>query len=510
MSVSILNLLAIGGILLSGTVFFLHAKRHPASKTTVDGYLLAKRQIDGKAFANTFFSFGVCMGNLIFFIELHKEYGYLIALFPSAYYVAKLTLLKLLQDVNLEREKYNTLAELWFSVFPCSKIARIIAIMGAVTSLMSLFAELCIGSAILSLFLPNSISYQVLAFYGIGLLVISYAFYGGYSAIVKTDTWQLWLMIAAFVALMYFTLVVPAVNSVNIYSDPIDTISKLFSFQEQGVSLYLFSMWAITINVCGPFVDPESWQRIGAVASFKDAIRGMYRGIWRHIITLWLPIFAFVLLYIKGYEYNTLKGFLDILSIDIGWLSYIIFPLVVTGFAAALFSTADSHLIAIMYSLSDSNTFGPKLASIPKEKRNTVFQKYLLFGSFITITAMSILYFFENSQFSQYIMPVLYAVWSQITVLVPLAAYAIFHIKKGLPPLKITSVHSNVLTMFLMTSWAIVLYGSWQSAATDNYDYSHVTLMISILLLSLGVFVTIKFDKIIDIFNIRMVTKQFN
>ena len=60
-----------------------------------------------------------------------------------------------------------------------------------------------------------------------------------------------------------------------------------------------------------------------------------------------------MLIYVKGYDYNNLEEFLYIVENQTGIFKFIIYPVIVVGFSAALFSTADTNAIAVIYNICD-------------------------------------------------------------------------------------------------------------------------------------------------------------
>ena len=81
---------------------------------------------------------------------------------------------------------------------------------------------------------------------------------------------------------------------------------------------------------------------------------------------------CFIAIYTKGHMYGTMPEFLTLVFKNSGAAGYIVFPLIVTGFSAALFSTADTFMIASIYGLCDKNTFLPTIRKMPSLERDAI------------------------------------------------------------------------------------------------------------------------------------------
>jgi len=151
--------------------------------------------------------------------------------------------------------------------------------------------------------------------------------------------------------------------------------------------------------------------------------------------------------------------------------------------------------MAAVYSLCDKNTFLPKLEKLScnteGEKKFSI-KKYLTLSYAVLILCLGLFYYLHDTQISDLIMPLLYAVWNQLSMLAPPSFYALYRLQKGLPPLQMTAVRSMILTGSIILGWVVILYGSWQSGVTGDYAYSHITYFMSIGIAILGVWGTIK------------------
>lgn len=488
-----LNLIAIASIVLTSVFLLLYSKRYTMKKLTVDGFLIDNQNVSGNEFANTFAVSTLSLAStIIFFIEAHQAYGWLMGLGPLFYMAIQFYMLRFVSRLNIDLKKTRTLADLWYDVFPSKSISRSIAILTVLTALMMLFVELLIGSVVVSFFLPDTAFCKAFSFFVLGLIVLAYVYNGGYNVIIKTDNWQFWLMVFSSIAIVYFAVFAPFINetlSIKMI------INKLFSYNESGWPLFIFLLWACLINLCICFTDLAAWQRMAASSSIKQAYNGLFKGIWRTLFIFWLPMMSFILLYVKGNQYNAMDQFLVILASQSGLLGYIIFPLVVTGFLTTLFTTADTFMIAILYGLCDRSTFLPKLEAVPEQYREKTMRKYLIMSTLFLVSVLTIFYYINSNEISVWIMPILYAVWAQSAAIAPLALYAIYRLKKGLPPLEVNIFNNTVILATLIGAWLIIIYGSIQQTFTKSAYYPQLSFLISLVIVTCGLAIAVSFPK---------------
>ncbi len=472
--------LAISGIVLSGLVFLFYAISIAQKRLSVDGFLISDKQVSGAAFSNTFASSTLSLATtIIFFIEAHRLYGWLMALGPMFFIAVQFILLKLITNLKLDLTKIRTIPDLWHSVFPNKTIARNLSFITVATCIMTMCLEIIIGSEILSVFLPAGAFWNTAAFFSISILVLGYVYYGGYRAIIETDKWQLTLLILATIAFVYFAFAAPIVNE-NLKSG--DFGRSLFSYSESGWSLCIFIVWACVINFCIGFTDICVWQRMSASRSTEESYKELFRGIWKFIFIFLVPMLCFIAIYTKGHMYGTMPEFLTLVFKNSGAAGYIVFPLIVTGFSAALFSTADTFMIASIYGLCDKNTFLPTIRKMPSLERDAIIRKYLTIFSITLFVFLTAFYYMQQHRIAEWIMPIVYAVWGQVAIIAPLPIYALYRTYKGLPVLQVSKLSSNVLLTFIYIGWAIILYGS----VAGNHSLPQLTLIIGLLIVCIG------------------------
>lgn len=488
-------LVALAGIIISSLVLLWYAQKYRTQKISVDQFLINNQSLSGSEFANTFAATTLSLAStIIFFIEAHQAYGWLMGIGPLFFFAIQFYLLRTISNLEIDLKNIRTVADLWYAVFPSKAISRSIAIITVITILMAFFIELWVGSVILTTFLPKTAEFKACSFCALAVIVLLYVYNGGYAAIIKTDRWQLWLMILTSVAIVYFALVAPIINT-SLKSESL-LLFQLLSYNEGGWSLLIFLLWACIINLCFGFADLTVWQRMAASRSVQESYYGLLRGIWKMFVIFWLPMMSFILLYIKGYNYHTMEQFLElVLHTESGILGYVIFPLIVTGFATALFSTADSFMIACMYGLFDHSTFLPIIEKVPPQKREKTIKKYLVGSTLGLIIILSLLYYIHNNDIAGWIMPLFYAVFGLAATVAPLAIYAFHHHRKNLVPIKVTPLKNGILIFTLLLGWSTIIAGSFAEASTGLHYYSHLALLVALIIVCLGLLSAVRTSK---------------
>lgn len=492
--INLLSTISLIGIIGSGICFWVYAKKKEILNPSLNQYLLADKQIDNKDFAGSFVASTVSLGgNIMFFIACHRIYGWLMIIGPIFYIIAHIIFLLVLKQINAREINYKTFPELWLAVFPCKITARCIAIISVVACLLFFFIEVHVGSAILYILFPQYDILKHLAFFFIGLTILAYAYHGGYLAVVKTDRWQLILMIGASVALWILAVYIPTNDG---YGQ--NMIKRLFSYDEpSNLMTGIFLVWAIIINICGCFYEPTILQRIHASKNIKEALLGTFKSIWGFIFVLLIPILSFTLIYVKGYYYDTLEEFLSLIANHGGGIKFILYPTIIVGFAAALFSTADTSAIAVIYSICDQATFANMLQKNHAEQK--FFRRLIVLSFVVIVLLMTILHYAIASKLGALIVPVMYIIWGTLSIVSPLTMYALYRLANGLPAMQANQRQKINLLIFGLLSIGTIFYGTIKAIDTNLQVYSQLSLLVALAVMSIGVWVTIRLEKQVNL-----------
>ncbi len=485
-----ISLISILGILGTGTFFLIYANKKEMLNPSLEQYLLADKQIGKKDFAGSFIASGISLGGwIIYFISCHKIYGWLMLIGPIFYVITNVIFVLVLKKINPVQMDYKTVSELWFAVFPCKIIAKCISIMSAIACLFLFFIEVHVGSAILYILLPKYILFKHLSFFFIGLTVLVYAYRGGYLTVVKTDILQLMLICAASLALCVLAISLPTHYGYNN-----NMINRIFTYQQPNNLVGIFVAWVIMNNICGCLVEPTALQRINAAKNIKEAFSGLLYSMWGFVLILSILLFSFMLIYIKGYNYNNLEEFLYIVKNQTGTFKFIIYPIIVVGFSAALFSTADTNAIAVIYNICDKNTF----ASIFKKdhsKQRAFLKKLMIwvFGSVILL--MTILHYIMETKLGTLITPTLFILWGILSMIAPLNIYALYRLARKLPIMQANILQKSNLLIFFGLHIGIIIYGAIKAFITGKLIYIHSFSLLAITIMSIGVLTTAWLDQ---------------
>lgn len=459
-------------------------------RITIDSFLLADKKLSGKEFSITFAVAGISLAsNIAFFVSAHREYGCLLGIGPLFYCAMQFLLLYLINYIPINFNSVHSIADLWSKICVGSTITRCIVILSAVSCLTGTLTELFVGAEIFSIFLPNTAFYKAATFFTLGLMVVAFVRYGGYKAVIKTDPIEFLIMFVAGIVLIYFVL-----SATNVSHATVGQMSLgLFAHNQHGISLLVFLLWDCSLNICAALTDAVMWQRMAALASPKEGLRVFVRsGIWRWSIILLSPLLCIVLLHLKGNTYNSMPQFLEVLRSE-SWLTYyVVFPITLVGFATAFFSTAYTKIIGALYSLCYQSDCIAKLEKLDMRTQKRLIRKYIDIFSIACIVlffVISIFYCLERQKLSEYIMPIMYAVWGQISILAPLIIYALYRIKTKKHHIKFTKVQNYILLAFLIIGWVIVLLGS----LTRTNMYAQLSFLVATFVVCLGLYVSTSF-----------------
>ncbi len=473
------EIIALLGLLISSTIFYIYAYKVNRKNLDMEGFTLSNRSLSGNQFGNTFAASSMSLATvLVFFISTQKEYGLFLLTCPVAFVLGQYIFFFTVKKCKVDFGQCRTISDLIFSVFPSKKVARIITCITVVSYIGLAFIELYVGTVILTFFLPKSALWQTLSFFALGITVLSYIRLGGYKAIVKTDKWQLFLMLLAITAIFIFSILLPY------SSTPKTSINSFYFFNVSPWWAFIFVVQIAFTNITGPFTQLTGWQRIVASSSLDEAWKGLKKSTWKTLFIWTVPILSFILLRTKGYDITELEKFLYFTRNTSYLTSIILFPIVVVGFTSALFSSADVAIIAIIHALSDNNTFSKKFKNLSYNK----FKNYLTIFTVSILIVLSVLYWIKYIELTNYLVPLVHSSFGQMNILVPLSAYAIYSYKN-------TSIEFNANYLFLsiLMGWGFVLMGVWLSAKYHFPGLQQAIVVFSILPILIATVVSIKY-----------------
>ena len=207
------EIIALTGMVLSSIIFYLYAREVNKEKLTLDGFMLSDRNLKKNQFGSTFAasSFSLAINTMFLFMNA-QHYAVFMLVAPVTYLLGHYIFIALVRKSDVDVNDCRTVSDLCYKFFPSKALARLITLMTITSYLMLIFVELFIGSLVLTFFLPQDLIYQTGSFLSIGIIVLLYVRLGGYKALVKTDKWQLFLMMLATSLITIFAVISPVLN----------------------------------------------------------------------------------------------------------------------------------------------------------------------------------------------------------------------------------------------------------------------------------------------------------
>ncbi len=467
------DITALAGLALSAAVFYLLATRARGERLTVFGFTHADGQIDSGRFGASLVAASTSLATvLLFFLSTASYYGIVLLWCGLTYYLGQRTFLKYVKGKPLIRKEIRTLSDLWYDTIRSSLNARIISAITFSAFLMILFVELYVGSVILSSFIrPFALEYsKVISFGLLSLLVIGYVRIGGLRAVMHTDQWQLKMLLAAVFALAVFAFVV-ATRPMEM-----QVATSFFDVQAETGEVILFCAWILVLNMSLPFIQLSSWQRLIAAKSEDEAWKGFKSNTSRLLFVWIVPVLVFVYLLTKGIVPGDLDELFEVLRSEGGLAEGVLYPIIVVGFGAALFSTADTALIALGTTLADKNTFQDRLEGMSEERLRRVFTTF----GIVALGLLTVVFAIAEADLGAWFMPLIYAIFGQLTVITPLVFYSLARITDE--PRDISPISSRLIAVGLLLGWLVIIAAVFVDRILGTFIWSQMATFGSLLI----------------------------
>lgn len=472
------DVLAIVGLAFSAAVFLLLAFQSVQKKSTVESYLLASRSANREDFGPSMVAASTSLATVVlFFLATAQTYGVALLFCGISYLAGQAVFLHILTSNKIDTGELTTNTAFWFSLTGARRSSIFIAIMNITTFAVIFFVELYVGSVIVEYYFPAASQWgKALAFTGISALVISYVRIGGMQAVLKSDAWQMRLMLVSVTALMGFAVLAPATNEASGV-----TMQSLVSFDADWKQVVLFCAWISVLNFTLPFTQLSSWQRIASTNSASEAWSGLIRSIPQFLAIWVLPVLAFVVLIAKGYSFTDVTSLFDAMRHDAGGAEMMLYPMVFIGFASALFSTADTAMIAFMFASADTQ-FNDWTDSKKLRRRLTL--------ATIGMTAiLVIVYIVAEAKLATWFIPIVFAIFGQLALIAPQMLYALQRRLSGKGPHQFSRLGDRLNVSFMVMAWVCLLALTYLQAtkrlpATGTLE---VATFLSVLISGIGV-----------------------
>ncbi len=471
------EIISICGLMLSSIVFYMYARRVDRETLTLNGFMVADSTLTKSQFSNTFVASNFSLGMaVVYFMGNVKTLGLFLFLSPATYLIGHFFFGWLIRETNMDIKNCRTLSDLVYLIFPSRAVALLITVMTVTSYIMLVFIELYIGSVLFSFFLPDNILYQTISFLGIGILVLLYVRLGGYKAIVATDKWQLFLMMSSILAVFIYSVLCPIVNG----SDVKQLLINTTYYSEQNWFIVVFAGWLILVNSVTAFAQVANWQRFSASQNNDISWSGLIHSSWKVLLLFALTIVAFLLLSAKGYNTYSVTTFLQLVKDTGGISSYVLFPILVVGFASLVFSSADVALIAIGYALTDQNSFLKYFSGINEKKLRRVLTNTTL----IILLILTAIFYLQFAGLQEWLMPLIYTTYGQLAVLTPIPIYVLLKLKKHGEMRPIEANRGNVFILFssIVLACLVLFVGGYFAKVTGNQLYSLLVMPLGVLI----------------------------
>jgi len=472
------DLIALGAMIIS-VMMFLYLAMQGATKTiSIENVLLASRSAGSTQFGASFAAASTSLATvLIFFISYSSFFGLSLLWCGTTYLLGQILFIRFMKRINVETSNLTTNADFVLQYVHTERTAKAMAALTASAFILILFLELYIGSEIISYYLTNLGSIgKAVAFLSLGLIVIMYVRIGGLTVVFRTDIWQLSILIAACIGLLLFSIIYePITSGISQATKPI-----LFA-NATPVQILIFMLWIFVLNLTLPFTQLSSWQRLAATKSIDQAWRGLKLSTPGFLVIWILPVIALVILNAKGVIPNSLSGLFDVLRTGDTELANILYPIIFVGFASALFSTADTAMIALQFSFSDNATFGDRLKSMDEKKLGKVLTSSTIF----IIIILAVIYGVAEAQLGSWFIPLVYTIFSQLTIIAPQVIYAMLEVSGKIPEREFQVLSDRINISGIGLAWIVLVgatigkvYGILPQAGTQEVA-TYIALIIS-------------------------------
>lgn len=325
-------------------IYFVIGTRRSVDIKTMDDYFFYSRRLDKPAYEKTFIVTGISLATvLFFFLDYGGMFGIPLIISPLMFcigtYIFVLILPKLEQSGFLS--KGSTLHNFIGKAFNFKTLRYSSAIISILGYLGIFVIELHVGVEIFKVFSTSS-TWIVFAVLFIMTIIFFYTFLGGFKAVIDTDKLQFFIIVFAtglvLISLIIFQFTQPKVHQ-----------HQLIPFK--GLMPISFIIVMIIGNVPFQILRMGHWQRAAAVGQRNIISQGLKKGIKVSFI-FWalFGLIGLLLYWIADLNNPGAIVLLNLLRDNQVPYNYIVYPILFTGFVAALISTADSLFITILTS----------------------------------------------------------------------------------------------------------------------------------------------------------------
>ncbi|MCW8093388.1 hypothetical protein [Alteromonas sp. ASW11-130] len=491
-----IDILAILLLCISAYAFMSHSRRpkdldlslqQGGNKAAFDWFFFNKHSENSDNFGMSMAAASTSLATVIFFfITGIEKYGLFLFWCGISYLLGQFIFLRIMKRSSDNTNELSTVSDYWFLSTGGKYTSRAISLISFSALLTMLFLELFIGSQILTFYIEEkTFLSNILAFGFLLFVVVFYVSSGGMGAVFKSDSWQFKLMILSLAFLLIsaiFTFLFRTTGTIE--SDILD--------KNYDAEVFVFVIWVTIQNFTLPYTQLSSWQRLASTESVTEAQVGLKNVITGFLILWIVPVVALTLFYISGVKFSNVSDFFNFFRLSENLFVYFSFAVLFAGFSSALFSTADSALIASVLSISDRSTFQNRILMAPKAKFKAIAVSGVILISIIQLALFTLLY----KQATESFLPIIYTIFSQLAIFFPHIFWVIGVRQKSAGQV-LSSSFDLINAIGLIFSWLIFLAISIYGPNYFEISHTMATLtgsLISILFSSL----TLVFSRIIE------------
>lgn len=466
------DIIALALLLIVVIFFILHAFRARSKELTVESHMLGGRTTSRKMFGASFVVTSTSLATVLMFFLLQSElYGLILLIAGLTFLLGQWFFLSRINVSNIETKDMTSNADFWLNLSGGRKSAVAISLISFISFIIIFFVELYIGSVILSKyfgFLGQNGAF--LAFIVLGLLTITYVQMGGFKAIIKTDFYQATLVFLAVLGILIFSIILPSQSGGGY-------IGNIFNFTASSSEIITLLVVLFFLNFATPFSQVTFWQRVASSPSKKEAFKGFKRYIPLFLFIWLVPVISFKLLNAKGFTFDSIGSFFAFVQSTGGISEFILFPIIFVGLAAALFSTADSALIAIQFSLVDNTMFKSRFDSLSRKSAKNV----LIGASLVIVMLLSLIYYLAESQLVSWFIPLIFAIFGVLVVVSPLIIFGLVKSQKN-EEIRLTKLSDSFIAIGLYLGGFSVLATTFIAVQLGSATLSQLATLVGVII----------------------------
>ncbi|GEM_PF-4574550 len=243
--------------------------------------------------------------------------------------------------------------------FDNEKTTKISSLVTSSVFLLQVAAEVVVGIAVLKAFIGPEISITYLSIV-VGTIFIIYSLIGGLPSVLVTDNLQYRLVLLSLFAIFLIAINEGGATGYN------HLLESLPTFLPSGTN-WIIVLSLLALNFPLLFTDMSVWQRISASKSVKEAKEGSKKFFWS--LLFWMSAIV-----IFGTAFSSSFTDVDTVRPAIRMISFfsdsIAYPFLITGFIAALLSTADTFLISSVQTIIADWKYREALKSVNYNSSN--------------------------------------------------------------------------------------------------------------------------------------------